>query len=202
LPIGPRAANQQNPVISMLMFGAVLLVYFFTRALRPIGSVSLPRDIAVAEYSRRLIASAIDMVPAGILVTILWPAEMSRAIDVAEMRELLNRADTPEYQHMMMLWLVFCLAYAVTCLIPELIWSASIGKRIMGLKVVSLKSPESRPTWLQIVVRAVILAFEVYQLLILVVVFFTIFRQRIGDLVAGTVVVQKRVVSGEAERHE
>lgn len=202
LPIGPRASNQQNPVISMLMFGAVLLVYFFTRTLRPIGAVSLPRDVVVAEYSRRLFASLIDMIPATVIMAIVWPAEVLSLADIQDVLEVMNRTDTPEYQHRMMLWMIFCGLYSVTCLIPELIWSTSMGKAIFGLKVVSLKSPESRPMWLQSVVRGVVLAFEVYQLLILVVVFFTIFRQRIGDLVAGTVVVQKRPVSGDAERHE
>jgi uncharacterized RDD family membrane protein YckC len=96
--------------------------------------------------------------------------------------------------------------YTVYCLAFELAWSKTPGKWLLGCTVLS--ETVSRPTPLQFFVRNMSRLIELelrYRIFLpfLLVLFFTRNRQRVGDLLARTIVVERDYsIVPEAEKPE
>jgi uncharacterized RDD family membrane protein YckC len=80
------------------------------------------------------------------------------------------------------------IVYALHPLITEVIFGRSVGKMLFGLKVESVDG--SRPTRGALALRNIIRIVEVLTLFPLVLVFYSPLRQRLGDVVARTIVTR------------
>jgi uncharacterized RDD family membrane protein YckC len=87
------------------------------------------------------------------------------------------------------------LAFVVLGLVGELSFGQTLGKRFFNLNVSDLRGARPKP-W-QIVVRNLAKALDLIAWPLLILVLITPNRQRLGDLVARTV-----VIVGEADRRE
>jgi len=194
LPVGPRASQVQDiQLVHLLLFAAIILLFFFTRALRPASTPALPGNVVLADHWRRLASAVIDLVPVVVVCTWIWWSdleELSRGMSAAEMLE--NEAAKARFAYIQLYMLC---AYAVYCTAAELIWSATPGKMVLSMQARSAKSPHKKPSPLQIVVRNAFKIFELSYPLILIVMFFTRLRQRLGDVAAGTIVVHRPKIS-------
>jgi uncharacterized RDD family membrane protein YckC len=90
---------------------------------------------------------------------------------------------------------LFFLAYLAYFVILEALWSRTLGKYFQGLIV--LKLDGSRCDWKAAIIRSVLRVIEVNPLLLGglpagLVIISTSSKQRIGDLLAGTVVVSNK----------
>ena len=85
-------------------------------------------------------------------------------------------------------------AYGALC---ELIWWATPGKMLVGLQVRSSKSPAARPEAVQIIVRNAAKILELHFPAFFLVMLIHPMRQRVGDLFAGTMVVQSSQSPGD-----
>jgi uncharacterized RDD family membrane protein YckC len=95
-----------------------------------------------------------------------------------------------------LLWLGLA-AYVLHTLAAELICGQSIGKMVFGLRV--LDTAGKPPAVGAVVLRNLLRVVDAALGLPLLIVFLTPLRQRLGDLVAGTVVVAQ---DGEEEEEE
>lgn len=92
--------------------------------------------------------------------------------------------------HFMVMLAVWFLMFPL----PEAVWGRGIGKAVCNLRVVMQSRPDTRPTLAAVAKRQLTAFFEVGMclgILPLIVIFSTPARQRLGDLWAGTIVVEE-----------
>ncbi|HPD28943.1 MAG TPA: RDD family protein [Phycisphaerae bacterium] len=191
-PKPPSSYRNLADVIIIGVLMAVVLVIFRRRHEHTIAPAMLPAEVVVANLGKRVVAALIDMLPAMILVGWLWRTPIADFWDDLSTIGLLGRFpnDIPVPHALFWAGLAFRLIYAAYCLVFELFWSATPGKRLMGFSVVT--ESLDRPSRLQVLARNLTrpLELEPAMIFFLAIVFFTPYRQRIGDLLARTVVIE------------
>ncbi|MGA2442844.1 MAG: RDD family protein [Tepidisphaeraceae bacterium] len=138
----------------------------------------------LAPLGVRFVAGLVDLAPILAVVALVQPANAANPL-LAMGKSLVE-----------LLWLSLT-AYVLHTLVAELICGQSIGKMVFGLRVVDLKG--NAPSAGAIVLRNLLRVADVTLGLPLLIVFLTPLRQRVGDLVAGTVVISRE---GEEEEEE
>ncbi len=171
-------------LVSVLVLATVMMLLFWRRDPR-LNQVVLPDDLALAGFIRRVGAGAIDLAPGvlgvmyaygigfeellarrpGSAVAMTWEAMEPGAIAIA--------------------------VFLVHTTLTEMGSARTLGKLCVGLRVTSLDG--GRPKAWQTLVRGVLKAFDLIAWLLLILPLIGPFRQRLGDMVARTVVVQKAV---------
>ena len=138
----------------------------------------------LAPLGVRFVAGLVDLAPILAVVALVQPA--NGANPLLGMGKSLGE----------LLWLSLA-TYVLHTLAAELICGQSIGKMVFGLRVVDLKG--NTPSAGAIVLRNLLRVADVTLGLPLLIVFLTPLRQRVGDLIAGTVVISRE---GEEEEEE
>jgi len=205
LPASLRTEPAREPEITNLVILVLLaFLFFLARAFHPARTPELPSDIALAEYWRRTLAAVIDFLPVSLAVSLIWYDRFNELyLQAGSFSQLVEQS--AQDSRLVFASLATVIGYGLYCMITELIWSATPGKLLFGLRVRSARDPASPASVLQIVVRNVAKALELYSPPLFVVMLMTLFltslRQRTGDLLAGTIVVQP-APTGEAPPHE
>jgi uncharacterized RDD family membrane protein YckC len=138
----------------------------------------------LAPLGVRVVAGLVDLAPILAVVALVQPANAANPL--LGMGKSLGE----------LLWLSLT-AYVLHTLVAELICGQSIGKMVFGLRVVDVKGDAPSPG--AIVLRNLLRVADVTLGLPLLIVFMTPLRQRVGDLIAGTVVISR---DGEEEEEE
>ncbi len=167
-----------------VLVAAMLFVIFSTlrqRQLEP--PVTRPLDgLQLARLKLRAMAGIIDLWPMWIAFVILgrWSISSTASIDLTLME---SRA---QY-----LLLGAAGVYVLHTMIAELLTGRSLGKMFFGLRVVGFDGGKVKRSGL--VIRNLLRLLDVYVLfpLPLMLVMYTPLRQRLGDLAAQTIVVEK-----------
>jgi len=175
---------------------ALLLLVFWRRQDAVMIPATLPAGVEIARPGRRIAAALLDMLPAGILVTISWHEPMERFAEMfwpafmSGRSEMLEQVPWPATLTWAGVW--FRLLYTAYCLAFELVWHATPGKRLMGCVVRMETFEPARPV--AVVIRNVTKLVELEPYLqiwpFILVIFFTRNHQRLGDLLGRTVVVR------------
>jgi uncharacterized RDD family membrane protein YckC len=139
----------------------------------------------LAPLGVRFVAGLVDLAPILAVVALVQPANAANPL-LGMGKSLWE-----------LLWLSVA-AYVLHTLVAELICGQSIGKMVFGLRVVDVKG--KAPSAAAIVLRNVLRVADVTLGLPLLMVFLTPLRQRLGDLVAGTVVISRDSEEDEEER--
>jgi uncharacterized RDD family membrane protein YckC len=172
--------------------GMLLVLAVFFRGFTVPGELGIPAEMEEAQYWRRGVAFLIDLLPFVILAGLIWPDYFreigQRWHDGMSMEELV---DSNSKMMLTVTYFTYGL-FAAYCILMECVYGYTLGKRILGLEVRQVKNLTQKPTWQQSVLRNVLKVLEVEYILIVFVVFFTRYRQRIGDMLAGTVVLQTK----------
>jgi uncharacterized RDD family membrane protein YckC len=144
----------------------------------------------VARVSIRLVAAMVDLaIPITIVVT---------AFDLFDVREERLSTLGSIWSEGLANWskiftspeiMLIIGLYLVHVTVGELFWGRSIGKALCHLRVISLDG--SKPTALSIIVRNVIRLFEMIPGILLIYMLFNPNRQRLGDLLARTMVISE-----------
>lgn len=201
LPTAKTPPTGESPqMMHLLLFATLVLLVFFTRGFRPAEGTSLPEGTVLADYWRRLAAAVIDFLPVSWIGMRIWEGDFSRMPQGMSASEWLrNYSADPRMVH---IGLYILCGFAAYCIVTELIWSTTPGKKLLGIRVRSIRSADGRPTPLQIVIRNLLKIVELSSGVLLVVMFFTSLRQRLGDLLAGTVVVRDVKPTGDPSNHD
>jgi len=179
-----------DAVLTALVLSVVTFVMFQRRDQinRP---ASVSRGFVIAEPWRRVLATAIDIVPA-MLVIMPWSMSMFPTDDMSVLFEL---AQDPDFvAKFVPINLAFVALYGLWCFIWEMTTYTTPGKRLFSCRVLSTNG--SPPTTRQILVRNLcrVITFAIgmptLMVALLLMLVLTRNRQRIGDLMAETVVVQ------------
>ncbi len=196
----PEPSGDAAMVIEIMM-GAVLVAMFIPLfILRPRGPqkpFALPKLYRPGNLLKRAIAGAIDLMPFMAVASAALGVEPASMDDL---RAMTNIADHPvEYAY----WLVSMLGcYVVYGVVMEYRFGATVGKLITRLRVVGNggETPDLRACFLRNIVKIVELTtFLVALLIVLPIV--TPYRQRLGDMLARTSVVEKDSIElAEADR--
>ena len=190
----PRAPVSQQTfkalpyaVLALIMLGA-----FIRRRRGPAAPVELRADQAPASHGRRLLAFVLDaMITAPALVSIMsgWLKYVEHG-DTLEVNLKTAMADFP--WELSWRWMVALAVYVAYCILFEALRGATPGKLLARCRVVS--EDGERCTFGAIVVRNVLRCVEFFPGFtfapMLILVLLTHKRQRLGDMVARSVVVE------------
>lgn len=183
--------NGDSAMVIEIMMGAVLVAMFVPLfILRPRGPqkpFALPKLYQPGNLLKRLIAGAIDLLPFMAVASAALGAEPASLNEVWEMANVKNHP--VEHAYWMVAMLGCYVAYGV---VMEYRFGATVGKLITRLRVVGNGGDEAdlRACFLRNIVKIVELStFLVALLIVLPIV--TPYRQRLGDMLARTSVVEK-----------
>jgi|GEM_PF-2116107 len=191
-------------IFTWVLFGAILLamIVFRSRATMP-KPLSLPRGVQPARLSRRLIAAAIDLLPfillnAVLFVALAGPQEV--LLQQEQLRQMVMQGEMPN--SLAYATIAALVAFGAYSIFMELRYGATLGKMAVGLKVVE---DEGKPAALRaVLLRNLVKVFEVcwpmLMLLALLLMMMNRSRQRLGDMLARTIVVEPDRTEGEAAK--
>lgn len=160
---------------------AILMMLLFWRRDASQFQLALPPELALGSLPRRVGAGALDLAP---------PVAVAMGVFEIGFAELPHRWPGVGQAHGVMDVAPGALAiglFVAHTLLGELFFGRSFGKALLGLRVSTLRG--ERPRIWQLLVRNVLKSFDLIAWLLLVLVVIGPFRQRLGDLMARTVVV-------------
>ncbi|MEM9252150.1 MAG: RDD family protein, partial [Planctomycetota bacterium] len=165
-----------------VLIASISMIVWYWRRDAEQRTPRLPEGMAIGSLTQRLGALVIDVVPVYGLGCLVWrmsPAEL--------MTHWPGSSNTsPDWWGLLPGASVIVGVIAHTT-IAEAMGGRSLGKRLMGLKVVALDG--STPRRGQMITRGLLRCMELIAWLLALVPVLGPYRQRLGDLVAGTVVV-------------
>lgn len=196
-PTSPQ--NEQLQVlIGVVILIALLSIIFARRRESFLVDLPMPAGYELASYYRRLIAFAIDLLIVAVAAypVILYPwmsTHVDMNADLTEQIDQVKIAVLAEPDAVFWRWMAAASAFVVYGVFTELMFAATLGKMIMGLRVSSDKGSRCSPQ--AILLRNLLRFIELYPAMqfapTLIFVLMTRNRQRIGDLVARTVVIER-----------
>jgi uncharacterized RDD family membrane protein YckC len=192
---GPASTGGIRDFVVMLTVAAMLLLVFWRRQETIAAPLALPAGLQLVGPAKRAVAFAIDAAPAAAFVTWFWFEPISsfyRELSVAAAAGAEHAVELPQAVLWASFW--FRVIYTSYCTVFELLLAATPGKRLLGCQVISETLEQASP--LQIGIRNITRMIELEPFLkiwpFLIVVFFTRNRQRVGDLLARTIVVERQ----------
>ncbi len=196
----PPLKGGGEKIFEYFMFGLIIAVFvpmFVIRPRRPIKPLTLPETMKPAHLLKRLAAAIIDLIPFLILMSLIFLFSLP-PIPEGEFEYLklfvkllfTQQAGPASAAYAKIVGMVL---YAVYCIITEKLFNATPGKMLLKLRVVADEG--NRPHLREILLRNFVKLIELFQitLLPLLAAFVIITRkhQRLGDMVARTVVVEE-----------
>jgi uncharacterized RDD family membrane protein YckC len=193
LPRAPVIAQRTRDWLGLLIVMALIVLVFWRRQDSLSTPAALPQGWMLAQFWKRLAAAILDLLPAAAVTAWIWyePA-------LAYWTELKNvPAWTAENvpgapARLLVGWLVARLIYAAYCGGFEWYWGTSPGKWMLGCRVFSETGQAPAP--IQIAIRNAVRIVELEPLLqiwpLLLIAVLTRNRQRLGDLLARTLVAE------------
>ena len=196
-PLSQNSSSSTSSEITSIAIAVILSVLLFIVFVRRTPSLFVemetPKGYVLAGTGKRMLAFAVDLIAISIVAFPLFitpwiTANLIPGEDIQrEFSYLLEIDPNAAYEP----WTKCLLLYVVYSASMELACRATIGKLVVGLRVCSTTG--SRGTSLAIIVRNC-LRFELYYkmsfLPLAMLVILTRNHQRLGDLVAGTLVVE------------
>jgi uncharacterized RDD family membrane protein YckC len=180
-------------LMGMLMVGMLILLAGW-RQQGGSSPLELPGHLVIAEPPRRALAAIIDITPAAIVSMAVF--------NLASPLELFANWPGKEgdWQTTLPAMLTIVLMVVHTT-ISEMIAATSLGKRLLSMRIVTDRGRKPR-AW-QILVRNLMKVMEMVAFLLLIFPFLSPLRQRLGDMVARTVVVDitESAEEEQAEKH-
>ena len=178
--ISPYRSNPGSVLIIAAISLAMILMFTFARRSPTEAVLKLPGTLVVADIPRRAMAAAIDLAPCVGLSMLIFDRGLS------DLRDLWPGASA-SWQDAIPGLVVIAMNVGHTWL-TELFTGKSLGKMLLGMHVASIDG--SPPNIWQVTVRNLLRSLDLiawYALPILMVI--SPSRQRLGDMVARTVVV-------------
>lgn len=177
-----------------LIVAALLLMLFWKRQETIASPLELPANLQVAGPARRGLAFLIDAAPAAAIALWIWYEPITGFYTQVNAAAKAGEPVQSAPAQVLWAWFWFRVIYTSYSICFEAWMASTPGKRLMGCFVLS--ETLSRAGFLQIVIRNAARMVELEPFLkiwpFLLIVFFTRNRQRLGDLLARTVVVERQ----------
>ncbi|MCC7408179.1 MAG: RDD family protein [Phycisphaeraceae bacterium] len=179
-------------VVVMVGLAVVMTVLAFMLLGRDQQAAELGAGLVLAEYTTRLLAGLVDLAPclvAGMVAFERW--DLAALVSEWPGRGTSWSSMAPGGIAMGL--------FIVHTMVGEMIWGRSLGKWMLGLRVV--EADGSRPAWWQVATRGGLKVLDLLLPPLLVLMVISPLRQRLGDLAGKTVVIQEGK-EGEGEGGE
>ncbi|MBK8269187.1 MAG: RDD family protein [Planctomycetes bacterium] len=195
LESAPRQQSWRDMLLPAVVL-SVMTVLLLSRRDHVLRPAAVPSGLMIAPVWKRGFAAILDMIPAalvGSMTLMLLRTEFGLSEDPSQLLEQVQ-TDSAIQEKLIPVYLLQILVYGLWCMIWELTTGTTLGKRIFGCRVISLDgSPtQGRQIVLRNVVRIVMVSLGAPGLLItfLTMIVLTRNSQRMGDVLARTIVVQ------------
>lgn len=186
LTVSTPRSQQEHPLYYVMwgtmILSVILVLTTNTRDMKA-GPPRLPKHLVAAPFFKRIIAAFVDTFPASILTSALFEIE-----SMADFQAL-NDPSVDPWDFTIVFMTMFG-AYVVWCIVFEVTMQRSPGKMLLGLTVVNDRGQKA--SVFAIILRNLLKIIDVLIPLLVVMVFLNIHRQRLGDLIARTIVVSPR----------
>lgn len=188
--VGGETNQMYSPELGLLavcmVLSMVLMLAYWPRDPRVLAA-DLPPSIRAAAFFKRMLAGSIDLSPGFLLVYLVYANEL----------QTLEASHWPGQQltgtwHSMLPSLIVIGVYLAWCLGFELTVGRTPGKMMMQLYVVTDQPPHQRPKWKAVVLRNITKVLDLIAWPLLLLPLFWPRRQRLGDLIGRTLVIEKR----------
>lgn len=186
LPLAPAddqtlAATADYIIPVLVVVLAVLLMFVFWRRGAHLQRLALPKSLVLADFFRRGGAGLIDLAPPALLVMYLYSITLDQLI-----LRWPGRGYATGWESIAPGLIVIGL-FMLHVTLSELITTRSLGKAVLGLRVTDLRGRKPRK-W-QLLVRNLLKVLDLLAWLLLLLPIIGPYRQRLGDMLARTVVV-------------
>ena len=190
----PPVRGQAQDIIEYFLYAVMIAIVlvFISRPAVPVRPLTLPPNLRPASLLKRLVALLIDLMPFMFVGTIVFLPDM--VVRLPRTREEFTEVfeqhrDSPTAAYMMILSLGLYTAY---CVLMEWRFGATLGKMIFHLRIAGAegKGPHLRQTALRNLWRLIeLMVLQPFPVLLLVPLL-TRLRQRLGDVLSHTAVVE------------
>jgi uncharacterized RDD family membrane protein YckC len=183
---------QTQSMAAFVLLGVLLLFTFLRRGDSITRDAELPAQYAVAGYWRRLAGFVIDVAPIAIATSRLWMGPFDEWL--AQYHEIQNEGGPvpPFSDELLIAWALCCVAFSAYCTFCEALFARTPGKAAVRCRVVD--ETGGRCGFSLILIRNLLRLIELFPLFQLwptfILMLFTRNRQRLGDLLARTIVVE------------
>lgn len=187
----PSTVPKLPEAVVLAILAAVIMLTLWRRQDSLMREVSLPRQVALASIWRRLAAFLIDLAPAVVICVAYWLPEYTQVQNQIRNEDFTQAEQADRFLAALWWpWLACRILYAFYCTITEYRLGTSPGKRLMQCWLVS--TDLARPGLKQVAIRNVLKILELQPEVVALLVFVVLTRnrQRLGDLLAGTIVVE------------
>ncbi|MCX5658275.1 MAG: RDD family protein, partial [Planctomycetota bacterium] len=163
-----------------VLIGAFMLMFIFWRHDAEALKAKMPAGFIAADLPRRALAAAIDLLPC---ILIGFGVFRTSPLDIVD-----HWPRTGAGWEEMQAGILTIVLFVLYGFLVELFTARTLGKRITGLRVCSLDG--SPPNLWQVLGRNLLKAFDLISIPLLILPMIRPHGQRLGDLVARTIVVQ------------
>ena len=193
-PRDERVLSEQSVwlVPVLLLAAAVLIMFARMRKDSPAAVPQFPEGFVAADILRRVLAFCFDLAPCVLLTSVIFGIDAPVLVG--------------QWAHFNVGWdvmlprIVVVMLFALHTGISEAVSGKTLGKSILGLKVISTSG--GPPTLGQTVVRNVLKIFDLIAWPLLFLPLMRPYAQRLGDLAAKTVVVMPEPTEDEDDDEE
>ena len=170
--------------ILALITAMFMMVLFYRRESQQ-EQLDLPDHLVLASFSRRVIAGMIDLTPGLILASLIYDVTFSEILVESWPGNMIEKAFSAMRPGFVVI--AVTLFHTTIC---EFILARSVGKILMGMYVADLNGKPAPP--MPCFGRALSRAFEFFAPLMILVAIISPARQRLGDILARTIVVMRK----------
>ena len=185
-----------NPYAAVVLIVAAGVLIFYRRADVLMPATPLPAYVRLAPFWRRILAFLLDLMVPFLLTMIVFAGpllELGTQSALAAQNDVMRNAQqmVAENPKLFLRTTIFLYSALIAYFtVAEMLMSTTPGKRLLGLVVVNYSGQRLAPR--QAIYRNLLRLLELYpqvRLMTLLVMLFSVRRQRIGDLAARTIVV-------------
>lgn len=184
---------EAQSIAAFVVLGGFLMYVFLRRGPLMTGPADLPPQFVVASYWRRLLAFALDLLPPALVTAKFWTGPLAAWSQEYSEVEPEGGPVPPLGDDLLKGWLIGCAVYVLYCTICEVSFASTPGKLTLRCRVVDENGHRCRLT--QILLRNALRFVELFPLFQLwpsfILMLFTRKRQRLGDLIARSIIVQR-----------
>lgn len=177
-------------VLLAVVLAAVLIFLVAWQRDPALQRLELPSHLRLADLSVRALAGLIDLLPCAVPVAFFFGLSP---------HDMLQRWPGSASSGLQALWpgLLVIALYLTHCTLSELLTARTLGKALLGLRVTDLQGAPPRP-W-QVLLRNLLKILDLTAWLLLILPILSPNRQRLGDLIARTVVVTRTASASPPE---
>lgn len=186
IPVSGQNFGPQNYERMIIMGLVLLMILSLWQRKTPLDARALSDRYMVARLYVRFGAALVDMGIAAVILMVIFHLYSQAAWAPLE-RQIRTVIFSPEKLFLSGQLLVFLAIYEVHVTISEIFFARSIGKFLFSLQVVS--EDGKKPGFAAVMLRNLFRVPEMLVVVLLISLFVSVQRQRLGDLLARTVVV-------------